>query len=224
MIYCVDDDSSIRDIEVYTLQQTGFNAKGFASGEELFLELKTNIPKLIILDIMMTGKDGIQILRELKDNPKYENIPVIMATAKGSEMDKILGLDLGCDDYLVKPFSIMEMVSRVKAVLRRYNNNKKTEEDILKDDLLILNIEEHAVSIGDEKINLTAKEFSLLQLLLTNQRKVFAREELLTKIWGMDFIGETRTVDVHIKTLRKKIKDYGSKIKTHIGVGYSYGD
>lgn len=224
MIFCVDDDSSIRDIEVYSLQQTGFRAKGFSSGEELFLELKTNIPKLIILDIMMSGKDGIQILKELKDNPKYENIPVIMATAKGSEMDRILGLDLGCDDYLVKPFSIMEMVSRVKAVLRRYNNIKKNTVDILKDDLLILNIQEHVVCIADEKISLTAKEFSLLQLLLENQRKVFAREELLTKIWGMDFIGETRTVDVHIKTLRKKLKEYGSKIKTHIGVGYSYGD
>ncbi|MBP3562165.1 MAG: response regulator transcription factor [Treponema sp.] len=223
MILCVDDDSSIRDIEVYTLQQTGFEAKGLSCGEELFLELQKSLPQLIILDIMMTGKDGIQILKELKANPMYENIPIIMATAKGSEMDKIFGLDLGCDDYLVKPFSIMEMVSRVKAVLRRYpkNNSKKI---ILQDGNLILNKQEYAVFINDEKINLTAKEFALLEILLTTKRKVFAREELLSKIWGFEFVGETRTVDAHVTTLRKKLKEYGSKIKTHIGIGYSYGE
>ena len=221
MIFCVDDDSAIRDIEVYTLQQTGFKAKGLSCADELFLELKNIIPDLIILDIMMTGKDGIQILKELKSNPKYENIPVIMATAKGSEMDKIYGLDLGSDDYLVKPFSVMEMVSRVKAVLRRYN---KSEEKTIQDGCLVLNKEEHSVIINQEKINLTIKEFSLLEILLSTQRKVFTREELLTKVWGIDFAGEIRTVDVHIKTLRKKLNEYGSKIKTHVGLGYSYGE
>lgn len=223
MILCVDDDSSIRDIEVYTLQQTGFEAKGLSCGEELFSELQKTIPQLIILDIMMSGKDGIQILKELKQNPVYEKIPVIMATAKGSEMDKIFGLDLGCDDYLVKPFSVMEMVSRVKAVLRRYPKVSQ-EEKILQDGNLILNKKEFSVFINDEKINLTAKEFGLLEILLSTRRKVFAREELLSKVWGFEFMSETRTVDVHITTLRKKIKEYGSKIKTHIGIGYSYGE
>lgn len=223
MILCVDDDSSIRDIEVYTLQQTGFEAKGLSCGEELFSELQKTIPQLIILDIMMSGKDGIQILKELKQNPVYEKIPVIMATAKGSEMDKIFGLDLGCDDYLVKPFSVMEMVSRVKAVLRRYPKVLQ-EEKILQDGNLILNKKEFSVFINDEKINLTAKEFGLLEILLSTRRKVFAREELLSKVWGFEFMSETRTVDVHITTLRKKIKEYGSKIKTHIGIGYSYGE
>lgn len=223
MILCVDDDSSIRDIEVYTLQQTGFEAKGLSCGEELFSELQKTIPQLIILDIMMSGKDGIQILKELKLNPVYEKIPVIMATAKGSEMDKIFGLDLGCDDYLVKPFSVMEMVSRVKAVLRRYPKVTQ-EEKILQDGNLILNKKEFSVFINDEKINLTAKEFGLLEILLSTRRKVFAREELLSKVWGFEFMSETRTVDVHITTLRKKIKEYGSKIKTHIGIGYSYGE
>lgn len=223
MILCVDDDSSIRDIEVYTLQQTGFEAKGLSCGEELFSELQKTIPQLIILDIMMSGKDGIQILKELKLNPVYEKIPVIMATAKGSEIDKIFGLDLGCDDYLVKPFSVMEMVSRVKAVLRRYPKVSQ-EEKILQDGNLILNKKEFSVFINDEKINLTAKEFGLLEILLSTRRKVFAREELLSKVWGFEFMSETRTVDVHITTLRKKIKEYGSKIKTHIGIGYSYGE
>ena len=223
MIFCVDDDSAIRDIEVYTLQQTGFKAKGLSCADELFLELKNIIPDLIILDIMMTGKDGIQILKELKSNQKYANIPVIMATAKGSEMDKIYGLDLGCDDYLVKPFSIMEMVSRVKAVLRRYPKIT-TKEQILQDDKLLLNKQEYTVYINNEKINLTVNEFALLEILLTTKLIVFSREELLTKIWGLEFTGETRTVDVHITTLRKKLKEYGSKIKTHIGIGYSYGE
>ena len=223
MILCVDDDSAIRDIEVYTLQQTGFEAKGVSCGEELFSELNKAIPELIILDIMMAGKDGIQILKELKLNPQYEKIPVIMATAKGSEMDKIHGLDLGCDDYLVKPFSIMEMVSRVKAVLRRCPKIN-TNETILQDDSLVLNKQEYAVFINDTKISLTAKEFALLEILLTTKRKVFSREELLSKIWGLEFAGETRTVDAHITTLRKKLKEYGAKIKTHIGLGYSYGE
>ena len=224
MIFCVDDDSAIRDIEVYTLQQTGFKAKGLSCADELFSELKNIIPDLIILDIMMAGKDGIQILKELKSNQKYANIPVIMATAKGSEMDKIYGLDLGSDDYLVKPFSVMEMVSRVKAVLRRYNKSKNQEEKTIQDGCLVLNKEEHSVFINQEKINLTIKEFSLLEILLSTQRKVFTREELLSKVWGMDFAGETRTVDVHIKTLRKKLNEYGEKIKTHVGLGYSYGE
>ena len=218
MIFCVDDESAIRDIEVYTLQQTGFKAKGLSCADELFLELKNVIPDLIILDIMMAGKDGIQILKELKSNQKYANIPVIMATAKGSEMDKIYGLDLGSDDYLVKPFGMMEMVSHIKAVLRR--TAPKTAKNILITGKLSVNLDEHSVLANGEKVMLTLKEFELLRIFMENPGRVFSRDILLEKIWGTEFYGETRTVDVHIGTLRTKLGECGEYIETIRGVGY----
>ena len=221
MIWCVDDDNAIRDIEVYTLESTGYKARGFSDGVQLFEALKTERPKLIILDIMLPGDDGVAILKKLRSNSQTVKIPVIMATAKGSEFDKIQSLDLGADDYLVKPFGVMEMVSRVKAVLRRCGENIATDE--LKVEGLNLNSATRTVTVDGEKISLTFKEFELLRLFMSNPGKAFSREKLLSSVWGTDFLGETRTVDMHIKTLRKKIGPYAALIETVIGVGYRLG-
>lgn len=218
MIWCVDDDSTIRDIEVYTLRQTGFEAKGFADGVSMLEALKKEIPQLIVLDIMLPNKDGVAVLKEIRDNPKTAKIPVIMATAKGTEMDKIQGLDSGADDYLVKPFGVMEMVSRIKAVLRRFDGLNSLE--ILKCGDIVLNDSQHSVTLKDQNINLTFKEYEILKLFLKNQGVVFSRERLLQSVWGIDYLGESRTVDMHIKTLRKKLGDSGRCIETVIGVGY----
>lgn len=219
MIWCVDDDSTIRDIEVYTLEQTGFEARGFADGDALFQALSAEVPELIILDIMLPGEDGISILKRLRSGTVTKDIPVIMATAKGTEMDKIQGLEFGADDYLAKPFGVMEMVARVKAVLRR---TRKTETD--KSELIVGGItvkeKEHTVISGGEKVELTNKEFALLQLFAENPNIVFSRDTLMSEIWGSDYMGETRTVDMHIKTLRRKLGKCGAQIKTVIGVGY----
>lgn len=218
MIWCVDDDSTIREIEVYTLEQTGFEARGFADGISMLEALKSEKPKLIVLDIMMPEMDGLEVLNKLRSKEEYKNIPVIMATAKGTEMDKIGGLNLGADDYLVKPFGVMEMVARVKAVLRR------TVKEELFPDVTVGNItlkeKEHMVIAGDKKIELTHKEFEILKLLMRNPNMVFSRDKLMSEIWGTDYIGETRTVDMHIKTLRQKLGIVGGQIKTVIGVGY----
>lgn len=219
MIWCVDDDNTIRDIEVYTLESTGFSARGFSDGISMLEELKNARPELIILDIMLPEKDGIEILREIRSNPEWKGIPVIMATAKGSEMDKILGLDLGADDYLVKPFGVMEMVSRVKAVLRRCSSDSQASEILIAGGVT-MNLNKHTVKAGGEKILLTLKEYDLLQLFMSRKEKAFTREELLSKVWGVEYVGESRTVDVHIRTLRQKLGEYGSMIKTVIGVGY----
>ena len=221
MIWCVDDDNAIRDIEVYTLESTGYKARGFADGGQLFEALKTERPKLIILDIMLPGDDGVEILKKLRSNSHTAKIPVIMATAKGSEIDKIHSLDLGADDYLVKPFGVMEMVSRVKAVLRRCGENISPDE--LKVAGINLNSATRTVLVDGEKISLTFKEFELLRLFMSNPGKAFSREKLLSSVWGTDFLGETRTVDMHIKTLRKKIGPYSALIETVIGVGYRLG-
>ena len=218
MIWCVDDDNAIRDIEVYTLESTGYTAKGFSCGEELFAMLKTEKPELIILDIMLPGEDGVTILKKLRSASATANIPVIMATAKGTEIDVIHGLDLGADDYLVKPFGMMEMVSRVKAVLRRYQKMEKSDSIVY--GAITLKTEERQVYINNEKIALTYKEFELLKLFMENPKRVFSRDAILTQIWGADYFGETRTVDMHIKTLRKKLGEYGGMIATVIGVGY----
>lgn len=218
MIWCVDDDSTIRDIEVYTLTQTGFEAKGFADGVSVLEALKSEIPELIVLDIMLPGKDGVEVLKEIRSNPKTRQIPVIMATAKGTEMDKIQGLDSGADDYLVKPFGIMEMVSRIKAVLRRCA--LKTEKQALVVGRISLWENERIVTVDGEELSLTYKEFELLRLFMANAGIVFSREKLLSEVWGLDYLGESRTVDVHIKTLRKKLGKEGFRIKTVIGVGY----
>lgn len=218
MIYCVEDDVSIRDIELYTLRSTGFAAEGFADGETLFLALQKELPELIILDVMLPKMDGVEILSQLKVDAKTRKIPVIMATAKGEEYDKIKSLDLGADDYLVKPFGMMEMVSRIKAVLRR--STPQTNAKVLSLGSLSVNPTEHTVMVQNSRIELTLKEYTLLCLLLENPGRVFTRDQLLTSIWGLEYDGETRTVDVHIRTLRQKLGDAGKMIETVRGVGY----
>lgn len=218
MVWCVDDDSTIREIEVYTLEQTGFAARGFSDGVSMLEALKDEIPELIILDIMMPELDGIEVLKKLRSEPLYKDIPVIMATAKGTEMDKIGGLNMGADDYLVKPFGVMEMVARVKAVLRR--SVKTVESDGITVGSITLKEKEHKVISDGEKVELTHKEFEILKLFMQNPNMVFSRDKLMSEIWGMDYIGETRTVDMHIKTLRHKLGSAGGQIKTVIGVGY----
>ena len=218
MIWCVDDDNTIRDIEVYALTQTGFEAKGFADGVSMLEALKTEKPELIVLDIMLPGKDGVEVLKEIRSNPETRKIPVIMATAKGTEMDKIQGLDTGADDYLVKPFGVMEMVSRIKAVLRRCEPDEK--EEVLSIGEITLSDKEHLVTVNGEKVVLTFKEFEILKLFMSNPGIVFSRDKLLSEVWGIHYLGESRTVDMHIKTLRQKLGDAGALIETVIGVGY----
>ncbi|MGN0571570.1 MAG: response regulator transcription factor [Candidatus Fimenecus sp.] len=217
MIWCVDDDDAIRDIEVYTLQSTGFEARGFSDGASMFEALRTEKPQLIVMDIMLPGEDGVALLKKLRTAPATQKIPVIMATAKGMEYDKIQSLDLGADDYLVKPFGVMEMVSRVKAVLRRC---APEQSDILSVSGLTVNETARTVTVDGEKIQLTYKEFEILRLLLSHIGTVFTREQLLSEVWGTDYYGETRTVDMHIKTLRQKLGKYGALIQTVIHVGY----
>ena len=218
MVWCVEDDSSIRDIEVYALTSTGFEARGFSDGDSFWTALQTAQPDLVLLDVMLPGKDGVTLLKMMKDSQAFCQIPVIMATAKGSEYDKIQSLDLGADDYLVKPFGIMEMVSRVKAVLRRC---KPTKEDrALKMDGLVLNQEEHTVTVDGQRVSLTYKEYELLHLFLSQPGTAFTREQLLVNVWNTDYLGETRTVDMHIRTLRQKLGKYGHVIETVRNVGY----
>lgn len=219
MIWCVEDDDSIRDIEVYTLNSTGLEAKGFADGTQLRQALEAGErPELILLDVMLPGEDGVSLLRFLRRTPDTAELPVIMATAKGMEYDKIQSLDLGADDYLVKPFGMMEMVSRVKAVLRRCRPAKP--QRLLQAGGLTLNQDEHTVFAGGERVHLTYKEFALLQLFLAHPGVAFTRDQLFNDIWGLDYVGETRTVDMHIRTLRQKLGAYGRLIETVRGVGY----
>lgn len=220
MIWCVDDDHAIRDIEIYTLESTGYKARGFADGAEMFEALKTEKPELIVLDIMLPEEDGVEILRKLRKNEATKDIPVIMATAKGSEIDKIQSLDLGADDYLVKPFGVMEMVSRIKAVLRRCQSAPANEDTLISLNGIVINDSEHTVSVDSSPVTLTLKEYELLKLMLSHPGKVYSREQLLAHIWGTDYMGETRTVDMHIKNLRQKLGEKSSMIKTVIGIGY----
>ena len=222
MIWCVDDDNTIRDIEVYTLVKTGFEAKGFTNGISMLEALKTEKPELIVLDIMLPGKDGVDVLKEIRNNPETCKIPVIMATAKGTEMDKIQGLDTGADDYLVKPFGVMEMVSRIKAVLRRCEPNEAEKE--LSVGNITLNDQKHMVTVMGEKVTLTFKEFEMLKLFMSHPGVVYSRDKLLSEIWGSEYLGESRTVDMHIKTLRQKLGEAGKHIETVIGVGYRLED
>lgn len=218
MIFCVEDDQGIRDLMMYTLNSAGFEAKGFVEGTELFNALKSETPQLIMLDIMLPGDDGIEILKRLRSNASTSDIPVIMASAKGTEYDKVIGLDLGADDYIAKPFGMMEMVSRVKAVLRRTQNKKDAE--ILEVGKLILNVDKHTVTANGNRVQLTLKEYELLLKFMENVGRVFTRDKLLDCIWGSAYIGETRTVDVHIATLRTKLGECGKYIETVRGVGY----
>lgn len=218
MIWIVDDDSTIRDIEVYTLNTTGFEAKGFPGGGPMFEALKTEMPELIVLDIMMPGEDGITVLRKLRSNPATKHIPVIMATAKGTEMDMITGLDLGADDYLAKPFGIMTLVSRIKAVLRRCG--KQQSNTLLSAHGIVMDTENHELRVYGEDVELTKKEFAVLRLFLQNPGKVYTRETLMAQVWGEEYCGESRTVDMHIKTLRQKLGAASGCIKTVVGLGY----
>lgn len=218
MIFCVEDDNSIRDLMIYTLNSAGFQAKGFAEGESFFEALREQKPELIMLDVMLPGDDGITILKKLKAQSDTSHIPIIMATAKGTEFDKVIGLDLGADDYLTKPFGMMEMIARIKAVLRR--SMPKEELDILLAGQLELNLNEHTVTVGGKRVQLTLKEFEMLRLFMEHIGRVYTRDQLLSKIWGADYIGETRTVDVHIGTLRTKLEACGDYIQTVRGVGY----
>ena len=218
MIWCVEDDSSIRDIEVYALTSTGFEAMGFEDGDAFWNALQEVTPELVVLDVMLPGKDGVTLLKMMKEHDRFRDIPVIMATAKGTEYDKIQSLDLGADDYLVKPFGIMEMVSRVKAVLRRCKPVKQT--NLLKISGLVLNPDEHTVEIDGERVILTYKEYELLHLFLSQPGIAFTREQLLSSVWNTEYMGETRTVDMHIRTLRQKLGNYGHIIETVRNVGY----
>jgi two-component system alkaline phosphatase synthesis response regulator PhoP len=213
MIFCVEDDNSIRELMLYTLKASGFEAFGFEDGAALFTALEGETPELILLDIMLPGEDGISILKKLR---AHSSIPVIMATAKGTEYDKVVGLDGGADDYLVKPFGMMEMVSRIKAVLRR---TALTDPTLRMGDLA-LNTAAHTVCVGSQRVSLTLKEFELLRLFLSHPGRAYSRDELLALVWEADFAGETRTVDVHIGTLRTKLGACGSYIQTVRGVGY----
>lgn len=218
MIYCVEDDAAICNMMVYTLNAANFEALGFSNSKDLYEAIKKAQPQLIILDIMLPGEDGLSILKNLKKQQSTRNIPIIMASAKGSEYDKVFGLDLGADDYLAKPFGMMEMISRVKAVLRR--TLQADASSILSVGKLEMNLVEHIVCVDNEPIELTLKEYELLYLFMQNLGKVFTRDQLLYQIWHEDYLGETRTVDVHVNTLRTKLmicKDY---IKTVRGVGY----
>ena len=218
MIYCVEDDSSIRELMVYTLQASGFEACGFQDSVDFWKMMKEKKPELVVLDIMLPGEDGISILKKLRSSPVTEDIPVIMATAKDSEYDTVIGLDSGADDYLSKPFGMMEMVSRIKAVLRRSTPKKKQKR--IQCGSIVIDEGKHTVTVNDKLISLTLKEYELLKLLAENTGQVFTRDILLASVWGADFAGETRTVDVHIGTLRTKLDECGDMIKTVRGVGY----
>lgn len=218
MIYLVEDDESIRNMMMYTLEASGFEVKGFKDGKSYFQAMLMNHPDLVMLDIMLPDMDGIEILKKMKKDSDMKEIPIIMASAKGTEYDKVIGLDLGADDYLAKPFGMMEMVSRVKAVLRRTKPNP--EQMVLQAGNLELDLGAHIVKVHGQRVQLTLKEYELLRLFMENINRVFTREQLLSNIWESDYFGETRTVDVHVGTLRTKLQDCGSYIRTVRGVGY----
>ena len=218
MIWCVEDDASIRDIEVYALKSTGFEARGFEDGTSFWAALQKEKPELVVLDVMLPGVDGAELLRRIRKTPELRELSVIMATAKDSEMDKIQGLDGGADYYLTKPFGVMELVSCVKAVLRRCRPAKETR--VLRRGGLCVDLDAHTATVDGERVPLTYKEFELLRLFLSNPGIAFTRDQLMDKVWGTDYSGETRTVDTHILTLRQKLGPCGAMIETVRNVGY----
>ena len=220
MIWCVEDDASIREIELYALTSTGFEARGFEDGSAFWAALQTEKPELVLLDVMLPGEDGVTLLKRMKTVPALRDIPVIMATAKGAEYDKIQSLDLGADDYLVKPFGVMEMVSRVKAVLRRCKPREAVH--ILTDGGLSLDLDQRTVTADGERVQLTYKEFELLRLFLSHPGMAFSREQLFTQVWNMTYMDDSRTLDMHIRTLRQKLGDYGKQVETVRNVGYRW--
>ncbi|MBQ8413511.1 MAG: response regulator transcription factor [Lachnospiraceae bacterium] len=222
MIYVLEDDNSIREFVVYTLCHTNLEAKGFDKPSLFWAAMDEEKPELILLDIMLPEEDGLSILRNLREDVKTMDIPVIMLTAKDSEYDKVIGLDAGADDYVAKPFGMMELVARIKALLRR--STKKEDTHVIKAGNIVLYVEKHKVLVDGEEISLTLKEYEVLLTLMENKGMVFTRDQLLNKIWGYEFDGESRTVDVHIRTLRSKLKTGGDYIETVRGVGYRIGE
>ena len=220
MIWCVEDDAGIRDIEMYALNAAGFETKGFEDGLSCWEALQKEKPELIVLDVMLPGMDGIGILTQMKESVEYNRIPVILATAKGLEYDRVRGLDLGADDYIVKPFSIMEMVSRVKAVLRRSQPQQVSK--LLKVGGLVVNLDEHTVIADGCRVQLTYKEFEILRMFLSHPGMVYTREQLFSQVWKQDYMGDSRTLDAHIRTLRQKLDGYGKMIETVRNVGYRW--
>ncbi len=222
-IWAIEDDQNIRDILMYTLRSTGFTAQGFEEAAPFWEALEDHHPDLILLDIMLPNTDGMEVLKRLRANPATRTIPIIMTTAKGMEYDKIQALEEGADDYLVKPFGMMEMVARIKAVLRRCQQAQLPDascRDLLESGLIHMDLDSRKAWLADEELDLTRKEFDLLALLVKNPGKAFSRDELLYKVWHTDFAGETRTVDVHIRSLRTKLKETGERIETVRGIGY----
>lgn len=217
MIYCVEDDASIRELVLYTLRASGFEAQGFGESKAFWDAMCARTPELILLDIMLPGEDGMEILNKLRASPLTAGIPVILATARGSEYDKVVGLDAGADDYLAKPFGMMEMVSRIRAVLRR---TAPRPSKLLTCGALTLDESRHTVTVDGRAVSLTLKEYELVKLFMENPGQVFTREALLSRVWDADYAGETRTVDVHVGTLRTKLAECGSLIETVRGVGY----
>lgn len=221
MIYYVEDDKNIRDLVIYTLNNSGFEAQGFKNADEFYVVCNNTTPALVLLDIMLPGDDGLTILKKLKSDKRTAAIPVIMVTARGAEYDKVIGLDMGADDYIAKPFGMMELVARVRARLRQ--TNLKPLSEILKAGELVVDRQKHTVTAGGENIILTLKEFELLCLLMESMGKAFTREHILECVWDFSYEGGTRTVDVHITTLRQKLGKHGKLIETVRGVGYRFG-
>lgn len=222
LIYIVEDDTAIKELECYALINSEFSVEGFERGKELFDALTMRIPALILLDIMLPDEDGIHILKKIRSTMAYRDIPIIMVTAKTTEIDAVKGLDMGADDYITKPFGVMELVSRVKAVLRR--TQKAEHQQILIYKNIVIDEAQHKVFVDDEEIELTYKEYEVLKLLIINKGIVLTRDKIMESIWGYDFEQGNRTVDVHIQSLRKKIKSAGVHIKTIRNVGYKVGD
>lgn len=219
LIYVVEDDKNIQEIETFALRNVGYQVEGFALAEEFYTALTRKLPDIILLDVMLPDEDGLSIVKKLRSREETAFVPIIMVTAKTSEIDKVKGLDMGADDYMTKPFGVMELISRVKAMLRR-SAKPEEKEKILHLGNIVLDREKHSVTVNGEICELTYKEYELLKLLMTNAGIVTTREVILDRIWGIDFEGESRTLDMHIKTLRQKLKEEGSLIKTVRNVGY----
>lgn len=222
MIYIIEDDSDIREMETYALKNSGYEVTSFEDSTEFWKAIKKQLPRLVVLDIMLPKEDGLSVLKKLKSDEHTQKVPVIMVTAKTSELDKVKGLDMGADDYVSKPFGIMELVSRVKAVLRRYKHDKS--KSVIEYREIMLDDNKHSVTVSGEPCILTFKEYELLKYLLVNKGMALTREKLIEAVWGYDFEGESRTVDMHIKTLRQKLGVAGSVISTVRNVGYKAGE
>jgi len=220
-VFFVEDDENIREIVIYALTSAGFEAAGYETGDEFFTALDTGLPSLVLLDIMLPQDDGLTILKRLRNHPKTKKLPIIMLTAKNSEYDKVKGLDMGADDYISKPFGVMELISRINAVLRRSGAEQEERIEISE---LTLDHSRREVRSGGAEVKLTFKEYELLYCLMLNAGLVLSREKIITSVWGYDFEGESRTVDMHIKTLRQKLGESGRLIKTVRNVGYKLGD